>query len=370
MVGLARASQALGQCLSPLFSATLIEHRRRVLPMGITIGSLMRVQVLGIALAGFFLGFLGPGFNLALVCLFLGLFGFFSGMQGVIFNFLMSKVIPVSLRGRLTGIRNALAGLISAAVAYLGGTYLIDTNALGNGYAATFLLAFVLTEIGLLMLSMMREPESPGVRARSGMVSRLADLPALMREDRNFGAYIAACTMGALGRMAMPYYVLYAQRSLSIGGKELGLLTAAFLLTSMCVNLVWGWIADHRGFRAVFVGSLGLWIAGTLALLATQSLISLVAVFAILGAGSGGFMMGQQNLVLEFGNREDLPLRIGLANSSSEAMGVLAPPLGGVLATWVSYPAVFWAAIGFKLVAMWIVIAHLREPRSTRTDPA
>ena len=47
VVGVARAVQALGQCLSPLFSATLIEHRRKVLPIGMRIGTLLRVQVLG-----------------------------------------------------------------------------------------------------------------------------------------------------------------------------------------------------------------------------------------------------------------------------------------------------------------------------------
>ena len=51
MVGIARAAQALGQCLSPLFSASLIEHRRKVLPIGMKTGTLLRLQVLGIALA-------------------------------------------------------------------------------------------------------------------------------------------------------------------------------------------------------------------------------------------------------------------------------------------------------------------------------
>src|SRR5262245_7063859 len=55
-VGAARSAQALGQCLSPLFSATVIEHRRRVLPVALRVGNLVRAQVLGIALAGFFLG--------------------------------------------------------------------------------------------------------------------------------------------------------------------------------------------------------------------------------------------------------------------------------------------------------------------------
>ncbi len=360
VVGLARAAQALGQCLSPLFSATLIEHRRKVLPMGMRTGSLLRLQVLGIALAGFFLPVES---NLAVVCVFLGLFGFFMGMQGVIFNVLLAKVIPVEFRGRLSGLRNALAGVIAAGVAYLGGTLLVDTNALGNGYAATFLLAFVLTEAGLLMLLFIREPEAPAVRERTDVASRLADLPGLLRADRNFGVFLFACVLGALGRIGMPYYVLYANQTLSIGGRELGLLTAAFLLAATTLNLFWGTIADRLGFRIVFLGSLAIWIAGTFVLLGADSFGALIGVFVALGAGSGGFMMGQQNLVLEFGAREDLPLRIAVTNSATEAMGVIAPLAGGVLASVFDFPSVFFSAIAFKLAAAALVAIRLREPR-------
>ena len=100
VVGLARSIQYLGMFLSPILGATLIEHRRRVLPIGFVVGGLMRLQVLGLALAGFFLS---PEWTVVAICGLLGLFGFFMGMQGVIFNYLMSKLIPVELRGRLLG---------------------------------------------------------------------------------------------------------------------------------------------------------------------------------------------------------------------------------------------------------------------------
>jgi MFS family permease len=360
VVGVARAVQALGQCLSPLFSATLIEHRRKVLPMGMRTGTLLRLQVLGIALAGFFLP---VEWNLAMVCVFLGLFGFFMGMQGVIFNVLLAKVIPIELRGRLSGLRNALAGVTAAGVAYLGGGWLVETNAFGNGYAATFLLAFVLTELGLLMLLFIREPDSPAVRVRTGVAARLADLRPLLRADPNFAVFLAACVLGALGRIAMPYYVLYAQQTLEIGGAELGLLTAAFLLAATTLNLGWGLLADRTGFRVVFLASLAVWIAGTFMLLGAGSFSALVAVFVALGAGSGGFMMGQQILVLEFGAREDLPLRIGVVNAATEAMGVVAPLAGGALASFVDFPSVFFCAIAFKLAAATLVVVRMREPR-------
>src|SRR6476646_5482894 len=56
LVGLARSCQALGTFVTPVFGATLIEHRRRVLPMVFGTGAAMRLSVLGLALAGYFLG--------------------------------------------------------------------------------------------------------------------------------------------------------------------------------------------------------------------------------------------------------------------------------------------------------------------------
>src|SRR5262245_54102702 len=280
-VGVARAAQALGQCLSPLFSATVIEHRKLVLPVALRVGNLVRAQVLGMALAGFFLG---SGQNLIAVCVFLGLFGFFMGMQGVTFNFLMAKVIPVDVRGRLSGLRNALAGITSASVGFLSGAYFVEHNTLGNGYATAFLLAFILTELGLVAMMFIREPESPEVRERTGM-SRLRDLPALVRGDANFAVFLGSCVLGGFGRMALPYYVLYAGAKMEMSGLLQGQLTAAFLLASTVLNLFWGWLADRLGFRAVLLGSLAIWVVGTLGLFETEGYQGLLWVFVAIGAG-------------------------------------------------------------------------------------
>jgi MFS family permease len=361
-VGIARSAQSLGQALSPLFSATVIEHRRRVLPVALRVGNLVRAQVLFMALAGFFLT---SRQNLVAVCIFLGLFGFFMGVQGVTFNFLLAKVIPVDVRGRLSGLRTALAGVSASSVALLAG-YFLKHNTLGNGYATTFLVAFAFTEVGLLMMMFIREPESPEVRERTGVIARLRDLPELVRADSNFGVFLVACVLGGLARIGMPYYVLSAGQRLHIGGWELGELTAVFQLSSTVLNLLWGTVADRMGFRAVFLASLGLWIAGTLALLETSSYAGLMSVMVAVGTGVGGFAMGQQNLVLEFGRREDLPLRIGAVNSTTEAMGIIAPLAGGVIATAWSFQAVFACAIAFKLAAAALVLLRLREPRTAR----
>ena len=73
--------------------------------------------------------------------------------------------------------------------------------------------------------------------------------------------------------------------------------------------------------------------------------------------------MSSQNLVLEFGSRENIPMHIAVANSTSEAMGVVGPIAGGLLAATVSYTPVIVMAIVFKVLALAIMLFRVDEPR-------
>ena len=222
-VGLTRSLQFFGMFLSPLLGASLIEHRKRVLGIGLWVGATMRIQILGVALAGLLLS---PKYAVIAIGLFLFLFGFLLGIQGVIFNFLLSKVIPVAKRGRLLGLRNALAGATAAVVAYWGGQHLLDINALGNGYAATFLLAFALTSVGLCMLFFVHEPTPPHMRNPTLFRDRIRELPTLLRSDRAFTHYFLSRALATMGRMATPFYIVHARDVIGLSGSSVGLLTA------------------------------------------------------------------------------------------------------------------------------------------------
>lgn len=357
--GIARGLQYFGMFLSPVLGATIIEHRRRVLPVGFVVGGLMRLQILGIALAGLLLPAPWPLYS---AWGFLALFGFFLGIQGVVFNFLVSKVIPVERRGALMGLRNALAGITAAGVAVYAGV-LVERNALGNGYAATFLLAFGLTSVGLGMLAFVREPASPRVREAVGVRERLGQLPALLRSDRAFTRYFLARAMATIGRMATPFYILYARDSIGVGGGQLGQITGAFILAQSLGPFLGGLVADRRGFRFVFLVSLATWILAVVMLMNTTSSAGLVAVFAGLGAGLGGFQMSSQNLVLEFGSSRNLPIRIAVANSASELVAAVGAVCGALLSLLVSFQALFWTAIVFQIAALAVVAFTVDEPR-------
>ena len=359
VVGLARSLQYFGMFLTPLLGARLVESRRRVLPLALAVGAGMRVQVLGIALAGFFLP---DPWRLVAICTFLALFGVFLGMQSVAFSFTLSKLIPVERRGVLVGLRVLSGGLVSAAIAALGGWF-IERDMLGNGYAATFALGFLLATAGLMFLTRVHEPETPTVRERETLAERLRALPDLLRADLAFTRYFLARALATMGRMSMPFYALHAKDIIGLSGETLGTLSTSFLLAQTLTNLGWGWIADRTGFRRVFLLSLAVWALATLGIFAAGDALGFALVFAALGAGFGGFQLSAQNLVLEFGERDDLPMRIGVANAAAELVGVVGPLAAGAIAFWGSYEAVFLCSIAFQVAALAIVAGYVDEPR-------
>ncbi|MET0181845.1 MAG: MFS transporter, partial [Caulobacterales bacterium] len=329
LVGIALSVQQAGNCISPLIGAAQAEHRKRLMPVAQVIGLGMRAPILLIALAGWFLP---THIQLPIIIALLFVQGLFGGMQRVVFQTLLAKVIPVGRRGRLQAWRNVVGGIIAAALAYFAGRWLIETNVLGNGYATTFLLAFVLTSLGLTALSLlMREPEPPTIRAKAKMGDRMKDLPALLRGDRSFFYFMLSivCAMG--GRAAAPFYILYASQTIELSGANIGLLSLAFLGADTVSNLIWGYAGDRFGFRSIFITSLVAWAAATVLLLNSHEILPIFIAFMGLGAGQAGYMMASQTMALEFGQRDDVAMRLALTGTAEGVMMTAGPVIGGLL---------------------------------------
>ena len=366
VVGLGQSLQQLGGAVSPIVGATQIEHRKRVLPVSILMGTLMRIQVLGVAVSGFFL----HGRPLLIAILgFLFLFGLFNGPQTVAFQLLLAKVIPISRRGLLQAVRNVTGGAIAAGLAWAAGRYIIGANLFGNGYGTTFLLAFILTSLGLTALRLlMREPDLPRVREKSRFSDRVREFPAMLAADRDFLFFMVAQTLATAARVAAPFYILFAGRTMSLDGANLGLVSLAFLGADTVTNLGWGLAGDRFGFRAAFIASLILWAAWTALLLAapgagSDAQMVILAAFFGLGAAQSGFLMSSQTMVLEFGAREEIAMRLALVATAQGAMSAAGPLAGGLIAAVFGYPALFGVSIGFLLAALAILLTLVREPR-------
>lgn len=359
LVGLARSMQAAGTVLSPMIGASLIGHRTHILSATLTLGVLMRLQILGVSLAAFLLGSRSA---FAAVVVMMTLMGFFQGMSQVTMNSLRAKVIPVGRRGLVSGMRNFLAGTSSATVSYVAGAYVIEPNLLGNGYASLFLLAFVIGMLGLAGLAATREPEAVIVRERQSVRGTWRQVPDLLRGNPDFARFFVVRALGAFGRMGMPFYILFAGTRMELSGRDLGLLTTVWMITSSVSNLAWGLLADRHGYRIVLIMTLSLWSLSQIQMLWVTDIQGMLAFFVIMGMAQGGFNQAAQNMVFEFGAQEDIPLRLAASGTAVNAIATIGPLLGGVIATVHSYQALFITC--FVLQAAGLVLMRwVPEPR-------
>jgi MFS family permease len=359
-VGLASALLQLGATISPIASGSRIEHRSHILSYAIRVGSLMRLQILGIALAAWFL----TGNTLLFVTL--GLFlllGFFTGAQRVAFQMLMSKLIPIRKRGRLQGYRNLAGGLIAAVLAWVAGNYFIADNWLGNGYATTFLFAFLLTSAGLVVLkTMIREPAAPISRPRMPMMERIKEFPVLL-SDKDFRGFLIVQCFATAARVGAPFYTVYAGSLLGLDGALIGGLSFVFLGSDTVANIIWGPMGDRLGFRIVYIGSLLCSIAGVVTLMMAGTATPIYASFILLGFGTSGWMLAASTMVLEFGSQEDIPMRLGLVTTVEGIIAAIGPVLAGVAIALVGFEPFFATVLIALTVAVALIFFTVREPR-------
>lgn len=364
IVGLALALQQFGGVIAPLFAGSQVEHRKKVLPAAMWMGALSRVAILFMALAGWFL----KGQSLLIAMLFfIGMFGLFMGAQRVVFGLLIAKVIPISRRGRLQAWRNATGGLIAATLAWVAGKYFIGPNLFGNGYSTTFVFAFVLTSLGLSALQiLLREPEPPTTRQQARFRDRLRDAPTLIAQDRSYACFLLVQMLATSAKIATPFYILYVGHQTQLTGGLLGNLTLAFLGADTLSNLVWGNLGDRTGFRLVLLFSIALWIAATVLLLEIHVGPAIFVSFFGLGAAQAGYMMAAQTMILEFGHRDDLPMRIAVSATAESITATAGPLIGGWMADLFGYGVVFGASIGMLAASLLLLIVAVREPRTAR----
>lgn len=364
VVGAARSLQGVGTVVSPFIGASIIGHRPRVLKTMLTTNALMRVQILGMSLAAFFLA-AEATVNAFMVLM--TLMGFFQGISQVATHLLRAKVIPVNRRGIISGARHFLAGLVAAGAAWVCGSYFLAQNVLGNGYGTIFLLAFFVAALGLASMLITREPVARYVRPRESTRRVLVRVVRLMRADPAFARFFTVRALGSFGNMAMPFYILFAYSRMEVTDAQLGLVTMVWMLVQNTTSLAWGAIADRMGNRVVLIATLGIWIAAHVYLMFLQSMFDLVLFFAVVGFASGGFHQSGQNMVLEFGRSRDVALRLATSGTAVNFFAAAGPILGGLIVSALSYIALFLITIAVQVAALVIMIRWVPEPRRSVT---
>jgi MFS family permease len=196
------------------------------------------------------------------------------------------------------------------------------------------------------------------------------DFPRLIMSDRGYAWFLVVQMVATASRIATPFYIIYVSSSMQLDGKTLGLLSLAFLGADTLSNLLWGYLGDKTGFRLVLVASLAAWVAATALLMINHHPWAIFLAFFGLGGAQSGYMMAAQTMILEFGSRAEMPMRIAISSTAEGIMASLGPLVGGFVADHYGFDVVFGASIGFLVVGLIILLTVVKEPRKARLAAA
>lgn len=380
LVGIARAGQGVGAMITPAFAAAAVGHLRRVKRVAIASALCVRLPLALIAVGALLLE---PVHTAWLCVAGLTLMGFANGFAHVALGQLRARTIPTRRQGSVLGMRNALAGLAAAGIAWWIGPTLFDASSLhgaarfveGDGvplaFAGVFGLAAVLGVMGVAALLCVRESASDDARPRRDARQTLQDARGLLHSDPVFARFFVAYCIANVARIGLPFYVLHAAAELDAGGglsgTLLGACTVLWLLSGAFTRVVWGYLGDRSGhLRVLALGTL-IWAAAQVLLLASTDPLALLAFFALAGLGTGGFQTGANAFVLAHGPANEAALRLAAVTTATQAIAAIAPLLGGVLGASLGFPLVFGVAVAAQCLALGLLVGD-RHPLKQQTE--
>ncbi|OCB55226.1 MFS transporter [Mycobacterium vulneris] len=143
--------------------------------------------------------------------------------------------------------------------------------------------------------------------------------------------------------------------SFGVGPVDVNVAISAYLVTVAVLIPASGWLADRFGTRRVFVGAIAVFTLASIGCAASASLPMLVLMRVLQGVGGAMMVPVGRLAVLRQSGKADLVRAIALLTWPALTAPVLAPVLGGVIATLGSWRWIF--AVNIPIGVLGIVLA-------------
>ena len=371
LIGLVPAIHNIGWQLPQLMMAGWMGRLRQYKPLTLWMTIHERVPYLGLAIVALLAPRWTPATVLSLTFLCLVWQGLGAGLAANPWTSMISKVMPRDLLGTFFGTQsaafNGLAGVGSVLAGLILGQLLAPWN-----FAACFTLTFLSMTISFVWLSMTREPKSaPAVEQHSSAL--WSKSLTILKQDRNFLAFLGVRVLSQFGGMAFAFYVIYAVQQYNMSDAAAGVMVAILLIGQVVLGPVMGRLGDRWSHRGVMsLGAMGAALSAILAWKATSvhwfyavfllEAIAVVAIWTIPLALSVSFAP----------NESERPLYIGMANSLPAPAAILAPVFGGWLADAAGFHATFILSAVFAIsmaAALWFVVKDPERHRREHLAP-
>jgi len=297
------------------------------------------------------------------------LYAFISGIVAVPYNDIVGRSIAPGARSRLLALRFFGGGVLALAVALIIQRLLVSMDFLA-AHALIFALASGLMVVSSLSFVAAGEPPTPRRAAPTPASFRdfVQDGVAVLRTDRRFRLFLFTQWLGGATLMALPFYVVAANR-LGLEVSAVAILLGAQTVGSLISNAVWAWIGDRFG-KLSLLESVGLLrLVPPLAVLTLLAggglsgdvgLTAFALLFVAIGALVNGITISYLGYLMEISPDDRRPAYSAYFNALASPAALL-PLMGAAIADLMSLEVVF----GLATAAAAVQLSLLRKLRTT-----
>lgn len=151
--------------------------------------------------------------------------------------------------------------------------------------------------------------------------------------------------------------------SLGVPAVDVNVAISAYLVTVAVLIPATGWMADRFGVRRVFISAIAVFTVASIGCAASTSLPMLVGMRVAQGVGGAMMVPVGRLAVLRHSDKSDLVRAIALLTWPALAAPVIAPALGGGIATFASWRWIFLINIPIGVVGFILAFRLVRgEP--------
>ncbi|MBZ0298029.1 MAG: MFS transporter [Anaerolineae bacterium] len=365
IIGLISALHLIGWQLPQLFTASQVVGLRRFKPMVMRRTFHERWPFFGLAVVALLIPVMDRQLALALIFLMALWQSFGGGVTATAWQSMISKIIPEARRGTFFGAQSAAANLLAAISAVMAGTLLVTLDYPTN-FAACFAIAGISMIISWIFLWRAYEPEHEPRVVTQSQGDFWRSVRDILRRDVNFRWFMVARILAQLSYMAVGFYTIYAVRIYSMNEQTAGVMTGVLLLGVTIANPLIGWMGDRYGHRRMLtLGSIVMTLSVAVAIFASD-VSWFYVVFGLAGFAQAVLWTTTMAMTVEFGEEDERPYYIGLANTLTAPTTILSPILGGWLVDALGFHSMFTVAVVAGVLAVVVLQTTVLDPRRLR----
>ncbi len=358
-IGLIPAVAYLGWSIPALLGGRHSSRLERKLPFILRYTAFERLPFAGFALVAFFLAPISSSLALWVFFLLLGVSFFAMGYIGPAWMEMIGKVIHPARTGSYfaTGVGvGALMGVWGSRLA----EKILENYPFAVNFGYCFLLTSLAMAVSFFFLALTREPSEP-VKTQPG--GYFHSLPRILREDRSFLNYLVARVFLGLGFMGGAFYTVYVLYRFQVPDGMIAQYNAFLLVSQGLSNLLWGPLGDRRGQKMVLLMGASAIIMSNLLAIFSASPWGFYAAFALFGVNYSAISVGGLAILLDFAPLGERSGYVALGSFISWLPSFFAPLMGGIMADFVGYQAVFWLTLIFNAAGLLWLFFGVREPK-------